>query len=147
MTSPKLSPPVIGQAEQAHRAILDHILASTGTTFEQWIALNLGAAASRVPRDAVVERLSGALKVPAADGVTAIEQLISDELVEVVADDPISIGVTEAGQLRYRAIRSEVDRVTARLYADIPADELATAGRVLALVTQRANSELDILSA
>jgi hypothetical protein len=29
------------------------------------------------------------------------------------------------------------------LYADIPADDLATAGRVLTLLTARANAELD----
>jgi hypothetical protein len=37
--TPTLNPRVIGQAESAHRSILDRILARTGTTFPQWVAL------------------------------------------------------------------------------------------------------------
>jgi len=39
-------------------------------------------------------------------------------------------------------LRSGIDRITERLYADLPVDDLVTARRVLAIVTERANAEL-----
>lgn len=37
---------------------------------------------------------------------------------------------------------AEIGPVSAKLYAGIPAEDLAVAGRVLTLITQRANAEL-----
>ena len=42
----------------------------------------------------------------------------------------------------YEQITAETSEISARIYADIPAEDLATAGRVLTLVTERANAEL-----
>ena len=39
-------------------------------------------------------------------------------------------------------IRSTVSETVARLYADISADDLATTGRVLAVITTRIDAEL-----
>ena len=39
-------------------------------------------------------------------------------------------------------IRAALDEVTARLFGGFPTEDLATAGRVLAIVTVRANAEL-----
>jgi DNA-binding MarR family transcriptional regulator len=50
--------------------------------------------------------------------------------------------LTDEGQEAYRRIRSRVDETIGQLYADIPATDLATAGRVLTLITARANAEL-----
>ena len=52
------------------------------------------------------------------------------------------VGLSEAGQGRYREIRSALEDVTARLFADFPPEDLATAGRVLTIITTRANAEL-----
>jgi hypothetical protein len=49
--------------------------------------------------------------------------------------------LTEAGQARYREIRASVDETINRVYGDIPTDDLATAGRVLTLITARLNAE------
>ena len=49
---------------------------------------------------------------------------------------------TEAGRERHAGIRDGIGALTARLYGDLPAEELEIAGRVLATVTARARAEL-----
>jgi hypothetical protein len=44
--------------------------------------------------------------------------------------------------VRFSQIRAAIGEVTARLYADIPPDDLAAAGRVLTTITTRATAEL-----
>jgi hypothetical protein len=56
--------------------------------------------------------------------------------------DGSRVGLSEAGQGRYREIRAVLQGVTARLFADFPPEDLATAGRVLSIITTRANAEL-----
>jgi hypothetical protein len=43
--TPTLTGQDIGQAERATRAVFDRFLAETGTTFDQWVTLNVLAAA------------------------------------------------------------------------------------------------------
>ena len=50
--------------------------------------------------------------------------------------------LTEAGRDRYAQITTATTEVTARLYADLPAEDLAVAGRLLTILTERANAEL-----
>src|SRR5215471_1597801 len=51
-THPSLNPQVIGQAESALGAILDPLLARTGTTFNQWLVLTVSAASgATIDRD------------------------------------------------------------------------------------------------
>lgn len=45
------------------------------------------------------------------------------------------------GRAKYGQIRGTLEEITGRLF-DFPAEDLATAGRVLALVTARANAEI-----
>jgi hypothetical protein len=45
MNSPILNPQIVGQAENAHLPVLARILAGTGTTKHQWVALSLITAA------------------------------------------------------------------------------------------------------
>jgi DNA-binding MarR family transcriptional regulator len=52
------------------------------------------------------------------------------------------VTVTEAGREVYEMTTREAAGISARLYAGISVEELAVAGRVLALVTERANAEL-----
>jgi hypothetical protein len=49
---------------------------------------------------------------------------------------------TDAGQQLHRQIRTAVSQITQRLWGDLPAEDLATAGRVLSTVLARANAEL-----
>ncbi|MDX6313690.1 MAG: hypothetical protein QOF44_3154, partial [Streptomyces sp.] len=50
------------------------------------------------------------------------------------------LGFTDAGEAFFQQISSAVDDVVTRVYADIPAADLATAGRVLTLITSRLDS-------
>ena len=136
---PVLSTQVIGQAESALGAILDPLLARTGTTFDQWLVLTVTAASgSAVDRDQLIARITGARKIDVYQVQTAISALAADGLVR---DEP-RFGLTEAGRARYREIRAVLEDIAGRLFADFPPEDLATAGRVLAIVTTRANAEL-----
>ena len=136
---PVLSTQVIGQAESALGAILGPLLARTGTTFNQWLVLTVTAASgSAIDRDQLIERITGARKIDAHQVETAISELAAAGLVL----DETRVGLTEAGQARYHEIRADLGDITARLFGDFPPEDLATAGRVLAIVTARANAEL-----
>jgi hypothetical protein len=139
-TTPTLNGQVIGQAEHATRAVLDRLLAHAGATFHDWVALNLIAASrAAVGRDELVGRMTGALKTDDGTALATVAGLTASNLLAV---DEAHIALTDAGQARYDEIRAALDEVTARLYGDLPAEDLATAGRVLTTVTTRANAEL-----
>ena len=140
MTSPQLNPQIVGQAENAHLPVLKRILAQTGTTKNQWVALTLTTAAGgAIDRNQLIGRLTDALKIDNAAAVAAISELTTTQLLEDGEESGVEL--TDSGQARYREIRSAVDEVIGRVYRDIPADDLATAGRVLTLITARLNAE------
>jgi len=134
---PPLSTQVIGQAESALGALLEPLLAETGTTFGQWLVLTVTAASGGIDRGQLVTRIGDARKVagPAVDATIA--ELAGGGLV--TADGLVAL--TETGQARYHRIRGALEEITARLF-DFPAEDLATAGRVLSIVTSRANALL-----
>ena len=138
-TYPVLSTQVIGQAESALGAISGPLLARTGTTFDQWMVLTVTAASgAAIDRGQLVDRITGARKIDAQLVETAISELTSAGLIL----DRSRVGLTEAGQARHREIRAALNEITARLFGDFPPEDLATAGRVLTIVTARANAEL-----
>ena len=143
-TTPTLNPQIIGQAENALRAILNRALARTGgSTYQQWVALNLTAAGGgAIDRDQLVGRLTGALKIDESAAQAAIAELTTAQLLQALPGQGSRVGLTDAGQARYRQIRTDLDQTNARLFGDLSADELATAGRVLSVITDRANAEL-----
>jgi len=142
-THPSLNPQVIGQAESALGAILNPLLARTGTTFNQWLVLTVSAASgAAIDRDQLLTRITGARKIDDSAVLTAIAELTSAELVQALPGEGSRIGLTETGQARYRSIRTALDEVVSRLFGDLPAEDLATAGRVLTIITERANAEL-----
>jgi hypothetical protein len=52
------------------------------------------------------------------------------------------VKLTDSGQLLHSQIRAAVIPITERMWGDLPAEDLATAGRVLSTVLERANAEL-----
>jgi len=135
-----LNPQVIGQAENAHGPLLARILARSGTTFHQWVALTtLAAGGGTAGRDQLVGRMTGALKIDDAAAAEALAGLTAAGLLQALPGDGAQVGLTPAGQARYGEIRAAVDEVIAQVYGDIPPEDLATAGRVLAQITARAN--------
>jgi DNA-binding MarR family transcriptional regulator len=142
-TTPTLNPQVIGQTERALGALMNHVLAATDGTFHQWVALNLATAAGgTIDRDQLLSRMTSALKIDHATALAAIAELTAAQLLADRPSEAARVGLTEAGQARYRQLRTAIDQLTARLYGDLPAEDLATAGRVLGVITARANTEL-----
>jgi hypothetical protein len=138
-TTPTLNGQVIGMTHYATRALLERVLESVALTFEQSVALNLVASSDApVQRDHIVNRVTSGLKVSDAVAIAAVDALAASGIVS--AGDEIAL--TERGAVVQRAIRGEIDAITTRLYGDLPAEDLATAGRVLTTVTERANAML-----
>lgn len=133
---------IIGQAERATRAVLDSYLAETGTTFVPWVTLNvLTIAGGRLARDELVPRIVLGLRTDAPSVVAALDELTAAGHVRA-AGDPAIVEVTASGEALFHRIQTGIDGISTRLYADLPAADLATAGRVLTVVTERANAEL-----
>jgi DNA-binding MarR family transcriptional regulator len=137
-TYPPLSTQVIGQAESALGALLDPLLSRTGTTFHQWLVLTVTAASGGdIDHDQLVARIRGARKIDGAEVEAAIAELGDAGLAEGTS----RVILTAAGLARFAEIRGALEEITARLF-DFTAEDLATAGRVLAILTERANAEL-----
>lgn len=133
-----LSPQVIGQAESALGALLGPVLAETGRSFEQWVVLAVTAGSAPVDRARLVARVIDARKFAAADVEAAIGELAADGALTAKSE---KIELTAVGQDLHRRIRTRINEVTTGLF-EFPANDLATAGRVLAVITERANAFL-----
>lgn len=136
--SQPLNPQVIGQTESALGALLGPVLAEARTSFEQWVVLALTANGSPVDHAQLVARIVDARKFPAGDVEAAIAELAAASALTVEGG---KVALTAAGQDLHRRIRARIQEVTSGLF-DFPAEDLATAGRVLATVTARANAFL-----
>jgi hypothetical protein len=135
---PPLSTQVIGQAESALGALLDPLLAEAGITFGQWLVLTVTAASGTgAGRGQLAARIADARKTSQTAIEAAIAELATAGLV--TADGPVVL--TDAGRTVYQRIRGRLEEITTRLF-DFPAEDLATAGRVLGIVTARANALL-----
>jgi DNA-binding MarR family transcriptional regulator len=142
---PTLNAQVIGQAESALGAILNPVLAPTGTTPLQWFVLAVAAGSNgTASRDQIAGRVAGARKADPAQVQAAIAELAGAGLLELPGEGA-ALQLTAEGQARVQGIRSTVGEITARIFGGIPAGDLALAGRVLAAVTERANAELSSL--
>ncbi|MFE2023195.1 hypothetical protein ACFW9O_34750 [Streptomyces sp. NPDC059499] len=131
---------IIGRAHYATRAVLEKVLARSGITFHQAVALNATAdEGGAMERDRLTDRMTSTLKVDADTAAAAIDTLIASGLL---GDTGSRLALTTSGTALQHDIRTGTAEVTAGLYADLPAEDLATAGRVLATVTERANAVL-----
>ncbi|MFJ6409247.1 MarR family transcriptional regulator [Streptomyces hydrogenans] len=136
---------VLGLAHYAARGVLEHVLARHGVTFTQQIALRTAVTAEGpLTPDELVARIGATLKTVPADAHAALDALRARELL--LADGPHLLP-TEAGSALLATVTAETAPLSARIWGDIPADDLAAAGRVLALVTERADRELAALTA
>ncbi|MEV5841763.1 MarR family transcriptional regulator [Streptomyces sp. NPDC051985] len=142
-TAPAVNARIIGLAHHAPRALLERVLDRHGVTFHQNLTLRLVAiAAEPVGRDELVGEVTGALKTDDAFVHGVIEELLTAKLLEADPADPSRLRPTDTGRDLYERVTAESGAIAARLYAGIPPEDLAVAGRVLTLITQRANTEL-----
>ncbi|MFJ8533852.1 MarR family transcriptional regulator [Streptomyces sp. NPDC093591] len=140
-TTPLVNPRVIALAHYAARAVLERALDHHGATFQQSVTLRLAAVADGpVDRDHVIDGVVGALKIDAAQAQSVVDELIAAELL--APQGPSQVRITDAGRELYDRTSAATAPITARIYAGIPAEDLAVAGRVLTLITERANAEL-----
>jgi hypothetical protein len=91
-----------------------------------------------IGRDQLIARISESRKVNGATVEAAITELIAAGLV-ATTDGPVAL--TCNGWATHDSIRDGIEEITARLF-DFPDEDLATAGRVLAIVTARADGPL-----
>ncbi|MET8032689.1 MarR family transcriptional regulator [Streptomyces sp. NBC_01558] len=132
---------VIGLAHYASRAALERVLARSGTSFNRSVALRaVSDNGGTVERAWLVGRLTGALKIEESVARATVEEMTADDLLAEPGAGQVSL--TDAGRELFDSIRTAGDAIAARLYAGIPAEDLAAAGRVLTLVTERADAEL-----
>ncbi|UUU26509.1 MarR family transcriptional regulator [Streptomyces sp. DSM 40750] len=142
-TAPTVNGRVIGLAHYAGRAVLESVLAGYGLTFQQSVTLRLVAVADEpVDRDRLVGQVVDSLKVEEADIRAVVEELVSATLLETDPAQPSRLGITDAGRELHTRSAAETAPISARIYAGIPTEDLAAAGRVLDLVVERANAEL-----
>lgn len=141
-TTPTFSPQLIGQTEKTLNAILDRQLAGTGLTEPLWVTLTLTVMGGSTSRDELVGRVAGALHIGTAEALDRVTKLADDRLLRISRDDVPSVTLTDRGKQLYAEIRGAVTEITERLWGDLPADDLAVAGRLLSIVLERANVEL-----
>ncbi|MFJ8106024.1 MarR family transcriptional regulator [Streptomyces sp. NPDC096132] len=130
----------IGLAHFASRAVLEHVLARHGATFAQQATLRAAVVADGpLERDALIAQVAGSLKSDTASVRVIVGELLDRGLL--AAEGP-RVRATDAGRELFALVGAETGEISARMYAGIPAEDLAVAGRVLALVTERADAEL-----
>ncbi|KOV91558.1 hypothetical protein [Streptomyces sp. NRRL B-3648] len=144
-TAPVADARALGLAHYAARGVLEHVLAQHGITFQQQVVLRAAvtADAPQTPDD-LITQVQGSLKADPADLRATLDELLAKQLL--VADGA-HLRSTDAGHELLAAVGAETAPITARIWGGIPAEDLAAAGRLLALVTERANTELAALTA
>ncbi|MFC9281116.1 MarR family transcriptional regulator [Streptomyces collinus] len=144
-TAPAADARMLGLAHYAARGVLEHVLARHGVTFPQQIALRavVTADAPQTPDD-VVTQVRDSLKADPLDIRATLDELLAKQLI---AADGAYLRPTDAGRELLTAVGAETAPVSAHIWGGMSAEDLAAAGRVLALVTDRANAKLAELTA
>jgi hypothetical protein len=132
---------LIGQTEKALNAILDRQLAGTGITEPQWVTLTLTVVGGgAVDRAELIRRVSGATRFSHASVAERIAELTAAGFLRDGDDDRVH--VTDEGHARWTRVRTAIGPITQGLWGDLPAEDLAAAGRVLRIVLDRAHTVL-----
>ncbi|GAA0470022.1 hypothetical protein Ade02nite_33080 [Paractinoplanes deccanensis] len=132
---------LIGQTEKALNAILDRQLAGTGITEPQWVTLTLTVVSGgSIDRAELIRRVAGATQFGPASVAERIAELTAAGFLRDGSDGRVQ--VTDEGQARWTQVRTAIGPITQGLWGDLPAEDLATTGRVLGIVLDRANAVL-----
>ncbi|GAB2665009.1 hypothetical protein GCM10027088_49690 [Nocardia goodfellowii] len=134
-----MTPSIIGQAEKHHTAVLTRALNGTTLDEKQWIVLNQ-ATGEPVERTAHIDRIAGLTKWTSAEVETALNALLAKGLL---ANTPHGrLESTTAGKAIVGKVRSESGAIVDAAYGVVSPEDLATAARVLAVITARMAEEL-----
>jgi DNA-binding MarR family transcriptional regulator len=137
------TPPVtqiVGQTAGILRQLLKDVLADTGTTYNEWIALNLTAASAGIDRGELITELAQGVQVDDPIAEATVSGLTDAGSLETSPDSVV--GLTDAGRDQHARLRGLLVKATEPLSADIPADDLATTQRVLHALAQRADAAI-----
>ncbi|MEU2021694.1 hypothetical protein ABZ565_05960 [Streptomyces sp. NPDC016469] len=139
-TAPAVNGQVIGMAHYATRALAERLL-TQGTTFHQALALNAAdATGGAIERTQLIERLTSTVKLDHVAAEATVGALTSAGLLEERPGGVLAL--TPDADARVQSYKAGVADIAAALYGDLPAEDLAVAGRVLTEVTARANAML-----
>ena len=100
------------------------------------LAVTGGGAADR---DRFTTMVADALKISEAEAKARVADMVTAQQLNITGS---AVTVTGTAQQLHSRIRAAIAEITQRLWGDLPAEDLATAGRVLAIITERANAEL-----
>lgn len=140
-TSTEFGTHVIGRTEKALNAILDRQLAGTNLTEPHWVTLTLTViSGGTLTGEALAERAAGVLKADRPTVRARLDDLAAAGLVHTAADGVVT--ATDQGRTLWGAVRAEIEKLTHELWGDQPEEDLATAGRVLNTILDRANAYL-----
>ncbi|MEV0247397.1 hypothetical protein AB0H76_12465 [Nocardia sp. NPDC050712] len=134
-----LNPSIIGQAEKHHTAVLARALAGTTLDEKQWIVLNQ-AGGEPVERVAHINRIAAMTQWARAEVEAAVNALLASALLTATPQgllEPTTEGKAVVGK-----VRAESGAIVNAAYGAVPAEDLATAARVLAIITARMAQEL-----
>ena len=135
---------LLGQVEKTLNAILGRLLADSGVTEPQWVALSVVLATGEPLAIAdAAQRVAAALKVDREMARTHLDALVDAGFLAApggAADG--STAVTASGRSFHASMRTQIGEVTARLWGDAPSQDLAVAADVLNTVLDRAGTEL-----
>ncbi|GHC83221.1 hypothetical protein [Streptomyces flavofungini] len=134
-SAPLLNGQMIGITYHAIAAVRDRLLAGSGLTFHQSVALK--AVSDGLDRAGAVGYLTAKLKIGEAAAHTLLDELAGAGLVD--GDRP---SLTDTGHSTQRGFTDAVAETAERLYGDLSEADREIAARALAHVTTRANAEL-----
>jgi DNA-binding MarR family transcriptional regulator len=141
-TPPTLNGQAIGEASAVLRRLLEtEFAAATGTSFHEWTVLNgVATGGPPVEEQSLVFFLANGLQVDPPTIVAVIDNLEAAALLR--RSSATALELTSDGQELHARLRQLATGLTAELQAGIPAEDLATAGRVLADLTAKATARL-----
>jgi hypothetical protein len=133
-----LTPQILGQTENALRALLTRTLAGSGIGYHEWVLINATAlSGGEADRAGITARAVDALKISSSDVDAAL-----DRIRDWVSATPTTLRLTDHGRSWY-ADRSAVMRQNAVvLFGGLDPADMEAAGRVLTTITERANALL-----
>jgi hypothetical protein len=136
---PILTAPIIGQTENALRALLVRALHGSGLDYHQWVALRVVSTSTPpLSQTQLRDRLQHGLKIDPSLADEVIDDLTARGLL--VSADGVTAG--DEGSTLYQRLDVEVRRISAQVWNGIDGADLAAAYRVCAVVTERANALL-----
>ncbi|HEX3616051.1 MAG TPA: hypothetical protein VHU61_05915 [Solirubrobacteraceae bacterium] len=130
---------LIGRTEKSLDALLKRVLVGTGLSESEYVALRVCADRAGDRRADVTAQLAAALRKGEDHAAGLVERLGDAGLIDT--DPTAQVELTTAGHTLHERLVAETDTIVARLWGDLPSDDLAIAARVLSTILRRAAAE------